>query len=305
MSRSLDEGKARLKKAVESGRLSHAILISADSTVACELVLYAASLVFDKAVDKVTELPDFLQIDAKGFKVEDSDALLSTLGITPASGKRVIAFSNAGKMSAICQNTLLKTIEEPPKDNHFFLYGSEKGLLPTIHSRCAHITLGELSYGDIAEYVEKRGASHDDALYYAHISGGSAEIAIRLFEDGEYLKFTETCAEYFCRLKAACMVSDALKDFAQYDALRCADVFELCLSDMRRLKIGLFAQSFTREPLSENVKRCSQRLTEKEISDIAPLLCDVKIALNTNVPARQVLENFAAKTEQVVNYGKI
>lgn len=302
MSRISDEGKRRIGFAVRENRLSHATLIIADSVVCRELVDYAASLIFQR--QPVSEIPDYKRIDASGLKVAGADELLSELTVTPSLGKRIIALENAGGASEAVQNMLLKTIEEPPPHNYFFLYGKESGILPTIRSRCALLDLGQMTFSDIAEYLAEKGVSESEAEYFAYLSDGSAQTAQRLAEDEDYMQYTLSCAELFCTIKIRSLICDSLRDIAATDAMRAVCVFEMCLSDMRRLKLGLPLRFFTRDPQRQSVILCADRLSEKEISDIAVLLRDVRAELNTNAPAKQVFDNFAAKTEQVVGYGR-
>lgn len=304
MSQTAQNGKNSIDTAIKTNRLSHAILIITDNIVCEEIATYAASLLFNKSEASVYDVPDFIRIDAATLKVAHVDELLSELSVTPASGKRLIVFSNAGNMSVTVQNMLLKTIEEPPSGNHFIFYGNADGILPTIRSRCAILNPGQLSFEDTALYVQKQGASYEDALHYAYIAGGDVKRALLLHSDTEFYNYCTQCAEYICTVKQRTLICDKLRDFATTNALCAADIFDIALSDMRRYKLGLPIRAFTKEPLREKLVLCANRLSEKEISEITVLVRHAKYALNTNAPARQILDNFAAKTEQAVNYGR-
>ena len=208
------DGQKRLKNAYFADRLSHATVITGDDVLCSDLADFAASLIFEKQGEELFACVDYLRLDGASMKVLDVDELLETVAVAPSSKKRVIAIKNAGNMSVTIQNMLLKTVEEPPKDNHFIFFGNESGILPTIRSRCAYLTLGEISYEDIAEYLILEGAEKSYAKYLAYLSGGSVSIAKKLYSDENFLKFTYAAAEYFLRLKKHSLFTESLRDFA-------------------------------------------------------------------------------------------
>ena len=298
-----DYGKQRIRTAIENGSLSHAVLITGDSYICAELVRYAASLLFDKSESEADEIQDFFYADGKTLRVADTEELLNEINVTPNSGVRLISVRNAGYMSQTVQNMLLKTVEEPPPRNHFFFYGNESGLLPTIRSRCAVLVMGQPDYDSIAEYVQKQGASQSDALYYAKL-GGAVETAIRLYSDEEYRNFCMECAAYICTMGRCSLFSDRQRDIAAVDAQRAAEIFDLALSDMFRLKLNMEPVFFTRSPQREDIRECAGRLTEKELNAVRSYVLEMRKKLFVNAPAKQLFDNFAAKTEQVIYDGR-
>lgn len=90
--------------------------------------------------------PDFLQVRCqdgeKQIKIDVIRALIADCHVAPRFFRKVIWIDEAHTMNAHAQNALLRTLEEPPANVHFFLTGAESGLLPTIRSRCALLRLG-------------------------------------------------------------------------------------------------------------------------------------------------------------------
>jgi DNA polymerase III subunit delta' len=71
-----------------------------------------------------------------------------------ASQCKVFIIHDAEKMDGISSNTLLKTLEEPPKSTYFFLLSSRiDTLLPTIVSRCVKIPFFPLSEEVLADFI--------------------------------------------------------------------------------------------------------------------------------------------------------
>ena len=69
---------------------------------------------------------------------------------------RAVIIDGAHKMTREAANALLKTLEEPPPYNVFFLISSSERDIPlTIRSRCARVAFSPLRQGDIEEYFVK------------------------------------------------------------------------------------------------------------------------------------------------------
>lgn len=90
--------------------------------------------------------PDIVYVrDACGgkYNVDAMRKIISESSLLPNDGDtRVYIFENADDMSVICQNTLLKLIEEPQRFNRFiFTVGSLSPVLPTIISRVTSLAV--------------------------------------------------------------------------------------------------------------------------------------------------------------------
>jgi DNA polymerase III subunit delta' len=86
---------------------------------------------------------------------------------------RVIIIDRADAMTREATNALLKTLEEPPPFNVFFLITSAERDVPlTIRSRCAKIGFGPLSQAALKEYFQ----------HAINIEEGKAELLSRVSE---------------------------------------------------------------------------------------------------------------------------
>lgn len=91
------------------------------------------------------------------------------------SSKRVIVIDRADAMTREATNALLKTLEEPPNFNVFFLITSSERDVPlTIRSRCAKISFSHLQEKLLQEYfINKAGIGEEQAELLSYISQGS------------------------------------------------------------------------------------------------------------------------------------
>ncbi len=96
------------------------------------------------------------------------------------SGRRkVVILDDAHKMTEEAQNCLLKTLEEPPDHSLLILIlDNAQEILPTIRSRCQSVKFGTLPPERIAETLEQRGFTQEEARWAAQRSGGRFSIAL-------------------------------------------------------------------------------------------------------------------------------
>ncbi len=101
---------------------------------------------------------------------EQAEAVLDAIRFAPFEGKaRVFIIDNAHQLNPTSGNMLLKTLEEPPAGNYFFLVTSKPdSLLSTIRSRCQEVAF---SGSGILQALKER-PDFDDSYYPWIKSGG-------------------------------------------------------------------------------------------------------------------------------------
>lgn len=83
--------------------------------------------------------------EKKRIAVEQIRDIVANATLRPYEGRsKVFIIDPADALSVSGSNSLLKTLEEPPRDTHFILITrSPDILLPTINSRCQHIHISD------------------------------------------------------------------------------------------------------------------------------------------------------------------
>jgi len=101
------------------------------------------------------------------FKIEDAKALVAEAYISESQTKYIILAAN--NFNHISQNSLLKILEEPPKNIEFIIISpSKSNLLPTVRSRLPiikgkslhetlsiDINLAKISYGEVFAFLKE------------------------------------------------------------------------------------------------------------------------------------------------------
>lgn len=100
---------------------------------------------------------------------------------------KVFVIREAERMNDASQNSLLKTLEEPPPDTFLILLTSAMDrMLPTTKSRCQPVAFQPLPAAFVAERLGSLRAdvAEPERLYAARQSGGSLGGALRTLDDG-------------------------------------------------------------------------------------------------------------------------
>jgi len=139
---------------------------------------------------------DIIEIDAaSNNKVEDARNILEKVQFVPVSGKyKVYIIDEVHMLSTAAFNTLLKTLEEPPKNLVFILATTEPHkVLETIISRCQRFDLRRIKYDliyDRLKYIVKEEQINisDQALtIIARKSAGGLRDALALLDQASVL----------------------------------------------------------------------------------------------------------------------
>ncbi len=164
-----NEIKEHLKKAIETGKISHAYIINGERGMGKKMLAeaFVQTMFCEKggsdACEECSECgkisrknhPDVIYIrpseDKKTVGINDiREQLVSDIYIRPYSGDiKVYIIEDADLLNTSCQNAILKTIEEPPEYARLLLLTENaQRLLPTIRSRCIELDLRPVTGDD-------------------------------------------------------------------------------------------------------------------------------------------------------------
>ena len=216
-----------LQKQAAEGRLVHAILITGDEGVGKRSLanVLAAALLCEAGDRKpcgicsscrladANEHPDITLIEkgkplsadtAKGratIPVDDIREMIRICSRYSFEGKcRVVIIAEAGDMTPQAQNSLLKILEEPPRDTFFILTSSHpEQLLTTVRSRCMPVRMVPWEDTRIEQVLVRAGTDADKARQAASAANGSIGRAFSLVSDEAYWKTREEVLNSFFR----------------------------------------------------------------------------------------------------------
>lgn len=190
----LSQGQAVsiLKRAIETGRLPHALLFAGPKGVGRCLtaitVAKALNCLGEVAGDCCDRCPACTKIgkgthpdvhlmtpEGATLKVDQIRNLAREAALRPYEGRRkVFILDEAETMTEQAQNALLKTLEEPPGATLLILIAPEAtALLPPIASRCSQLRFAPLPEHTVATWLQGHGCDEGEANLLASLAGGS------------------------------------------------------------------------------------------------------------------------------------
>jgi DNA polymerase III gamma/tau subunit len=184
-------------------------------------------------------------------------------------------------------NSLLKVVEEPPKDCIFLLLTSfEDRILDTIRSRCGKIAFPLLADNKIKQWLEKNYSFLNDEVVEKIVfaSTGRYKLAQKLAEDKEALQNRKQEVENFRK---------AIKGGLN----KAFDLSSEYSKDKEKLLEALddwiyYLHNFTKESFFKN----SDLRIQRKVFEMTRELIEVKIAIETtNANPRLMLENYFVK----------
>lgn len=118
--------------------------------------------------------------DGASIKIEQVREAQRDLPYRPAWGvRRVICFDPADAMTEQAQNSLLKSLEDPPRYAVFILVAHQiGGVLPTIRSRCTQVRFSGVPAAEIAGALQARGMEAETAELVAALAFGRPAVAL-------------------------------------------------------------------------------------------------------------------------------
>ena len=199
--------KEHFRNAVETGKVSHAYILSGEAGMGRKSLAnaFALSLLCEKGMAEPCmqchackqvlsgNHPDLIYVTHEkpaSIGVDDiREQLNDTIQVRPYSSYyKIYIVDEAEKMTVQAQNALLKTIEEPPAYAVILLLTTNQdSFLPTILSRCVQLKLKPLKDTVVKEYlVQSLGEDESQADIYAAFARGNLGKAIHLAQSEEF-----------------------------------------------------------------------------------------------------------------------
>ena len=268
-----------LGKVLTKNLLAHAYLLTGSSDKAMEkLAMEIANFLLCQAPDLRTEIPsycgkcpackkisrlnhpDLLIIRPEGvmIKIAQIRAMQKSIAFPPLeSSRRITLILDAHKMNLDASNALLKSLEEPPAGNHFFLTSpSSDRLLTTISSRCQEIRCPE-----------------------------RADVEFSIPED-----MKETVFDFLCTPEIPSLFkisSDMGKD--QKKTLLFIHALRAAVRDMLFISSGQNKSNLFYEDEKERLKQASGPLNAQDLNRYAVRLEEVEAQLERNINRELIL----------------
>ena len=230
---------------------------------------------------------DLEGVPSKEIRVDEIRALARRLWLAALFGRRKVAIvTPADAMNERAQNTLLKTLEEPPPATTFLLVSANPdALLPTIRSRCARVQLAPVPEEALVARLLREGVPEGEARERAARAQGSFSRA--LAAQGEW-------RELLGRVEAALAAPDErpaldlAESYGERDAA--LEVAEAVHAWTRDVLVAQAGGSPDLRELGDTAREIAARVAAPALLGQAGLCADVIEALHQNGNGRLQLE---------------
>mgnify|MGYP006282106679 FL=1 len=213
--------KRILKDSISKNRISHAYLFTGNNGLGkSEIAGEFAQAIFceNNIADSCGEClscqkfahgnhPDFhritVQEDHKKILIDQIRELQKEISYKPyESNYKVYIIEEAAKMTIQAQNSLLKTLEEPPEYAIIILTNENKNeLIPTIISRCQEVKLHNQPLEIVKEYlINTEGFNSEDAQLYATLARGKYKKAVKLASKQDFVENRNKIIEFISNI---------------------------------------------------------------------------------------------------------
>lgn len=217
-----------IKQSMSAGKLHHAYLFNGikgigKASVAMEIAhMLLGSSASARALIKSGAHPDLRILRAEEgemIKIDEVRRIIDFLHMTAAmSARKVVIIDAIDNLNARGANALLKSLEEPSKNTHFFLICHSIGsTLGTIRSRCFMLNFLPPSRDEFSNFMASKGLPYDSALY--EITGGSIGLALEILQN-------ESAMEMYRGMNSMNDSMSSMLEFARKETDN--DLIELC-----------------------------------------------------------------------------
>lgn len=244
--------------------------------------------------------PDVFYVKATktiSISVDDiREQIVNEVKIKPYSYKRkIFIIDKADTMTSQAQNSLLKTLEEPPKYVLIILIAENtENFLPTVLSRCVMMKFSPISVNLIKNYLINNCAmNEDDAAFYAEYSVGSIGEALRLSDDENFYQMRNDIISCLDRLDTMDFVSAMLmaKEMEKYKAYsELFDIMYMFYRDVFCMRLFKDDRYVIQKDKIGLIEKKAKNLNEQTIAKRLDFIMDIKKKIRQNTAFRLSME---------------
>jgi len=297
-----------IKNAVQFNKVSHAYIINGEKGMGKKLMatMFCMTLQCENEEEKPCMTchscsqmlsgnhPDVIWVSHEkpsSIGVEDIRSQINNqIMIKPYSNPyKIYIIDEAEKMTVQAQNSLLKTIEEPPAYAVIFLLtANTEILLPTILSRCIILNMRPVESDKVKQYIiNQTGISEYEANIIATFANGNIGKAMNFAISSDFKKIREEIIlllKHLPEMEVYEIVS-AVKNLHEYK-LEINDCIDLMMTWYRDVLLYKITKSIDDLIFKDEYKYISRQASKASYSGIETMLLAMdkaKVRLNANV----------------------
>ena len=229
------------------------------------------------------------------IKMEDIRDILRQANFRPYEGVvKVFIIDNAHRLNSEAANSLLKLLEEPPKDALIILITHKpQNIIKTVRSRCKQIKFAPLTRLQLETVLIKNYALDNvSAHFLAYYAEGRLGLALRL-------KDTPLLQEKNKIFDAFVLSSKPLDHYVMNQSKEqlgvCLNILASWFRDIYLLKCGLPNQEIIHLDRQSDLLKLIPRFSFKQLDEIMATLSESSLYLEKNINSKLLLHNLGAQ----------
>lgn len=307
--------KEHFQKAIETGKISHAYILTGESGMGRKSLAnaFALTLLCEKGKSEPCMTchackqilsgnhPDLIYVKHEkpaSIGVDDvREQINDTIMVRPYSSYyKIYIVDEAEKMTVQAQNALLKTIEEPPSYAVIILLTTNQdAFLPTILSRCVQLKLKPLRDFAVKSYLmEKLQITESKADIYTAFSRGNLGRAIELASSESFqLMYKELLhlLKYLNQMDISELL-DYIRKLKELnlDIVECLDFMQLWYRDILMYKVTKDINTLIFKDEYNTIYELSRDCGYDNFENILQAIDKAKIRMEANVNMELAME---------------
>lgn len=233
-----------------------------------------------------------LPLANKNILVKDVEEMIEDVyKVAYFGGEKVYFVHNAERMNVESQNKLLKILEEPPKNVHFFLATAIEGaILNTVKSRSRKLYVDNFSTDAIKEALTYAYPNFDEdkITLASNCCAGSMERAEQLLDDDVFFdRYKEIIEMYLNVNKSSDVVRYSKSNlFSKEQISETLNISDLIFRDVMILDCKSSVGAF-----SDEIKNLSKTFSSIAVANIVDKINDARKRVGANCTPNAIGEN--------------
>jgi DNA polymerase-3 subunit delta' len=240
-----------------------------------------------------------IESDAAQIKIEDIRSLQRESSFKPYEGlMKVFIIDDAHRFNPEAANSLLKVLEEPPKDSLIILITHKpQNIFKTILSRCKVIRFSPLPISVlenilIKDYFVERSLAHFLAFY----AEGRLGLALRLKDSRVFEEKNRIFDSFLLSGKPL----DRIFTVQSREELRsCLNILASWFRDIYLLKAGILDKGVIHSDRQNDLLKLMHEFSFKQLDGILATLSESVLYLESNINNKLLLHNLGAQLWKV------
>ncbi|OPJ55041.1 DNA polymerase III subunit [Alkalithermobacter paradoxus] len=302
-----DKAKRIITNSLRKNRISHGYLFEGPSGIGkMEFAIQFSKMLL--GIENIENSPDIKVIEPDGasFKISQIRDICSDILIKPYGQKKIYILKDAHKMTIQAQNSLLKTLEEPPNYSVIILLAQNSyALLDTIKSRCEKIKFSPISQKEIEYYlINNNGIPKDRARVVASFSSGIISKALNLINNEEFNEIRDWVEKFIDLIfngdKVSLMNIPSYLENYKHDIENILDMIITYFRDVMVVKEEIGEELIINLDKLELINDISKKLTYFQVSSIIDIIEETKKYIKSNCNFNLSIEVMVLNIQEVI-----